>query len=103
MCRFISRLAVKEIFARQPLPAFTETWVVGTAEGRVPVLPIAGVISVLLAASGLYFALSGKPSAEARTSGLALVCSVGFTVAAITLGSTIMGLVLPFVKLAPEQ
>jgi hypothetical protein len=102
MCRFFSRFAVKEIFHQQPLPAFTETWVIGTAEGRFPVLPIAGVISAVLAASGLYFVLSRKPSAEARTSGLAVVCSVGFTIGAITLGSTTMGLVLPFVKLAPE-
>lgn len=96
ICRFISRTAVKDVFPHEPLPAFTQMWVAGIANGGLPVLLIALLISALLFASGLYFLLSRRPSPEARTSGLVAVCSVGYTVAAVALASTMMGLVLPF-------
>ena len=103
ICRVISRIAVKEVFPHEPLPAFTQMWVAGIANGSFPVLLIALVISALLFASGLYFLFSRRPSPEARTTGLVAVCSVGHSVAAVALASTMMGLVLPFMKLATER
>jgi hypothetical protein len=102
ICRFISRIAVKDVFPHEPLPAVTQMWVAGVANGTFPVLLIALLISALVFVSGFYFLLSRRPSPEARTSGLVAVCSVGYTIAAVGLASTMMGLVIPFIKQATE-
>ena len=84
------------------MPAFTQMWVAGMADGSFPVVLIALFISLLLLASGFYFVFSSRPPPEAATSALVAICSVGYTVAAVILGSTMMGLVLPFIKVATQ-
>lgn len=98
MCRWTSRFALQNVLSEQPLPEFTETWVAGLARGTFPIFPAILLISALLAAVGLFFVFSGKPSPQARTTGLVAVCSLGFTIASMTLGSTMIALVLPFIK-----
>jgi hypothetical protein len=103
MCRFVSRrmaeLIVPRVYSDQ-LPQLTKTWVIGTADGSFPLMLDAVGVSVLIAAVGFYFIFSKRLSADASSSALVLVCCVGYTAALIALGSTLMGLVMPFLPRA---
>jgi hypothetical protein len=103
VCRSISHTAVKYIIPRsgsEHLPSLTQAWIVGVADGSFPLVLIAFVISILIAAAGFYFIFSKRLSAEAASSALVLVCSVGYTAALVAFGSTALALVMPFLPMA---
>lgn len=103
VCRSISHTAVKHVIPRsgsEHLPSLTQAWIVGVADGSFPLVLIAFVFSVLIAAAGFYFIFSKRLSAEATASAFVLVCCVGYTAALIVFGSTLMALVMPFLPMA---
>ena len=105
MCRFISRIAVKHVIPHsgsEHLPLLTRTWVAGAADGSFPLMGIALFLSALVAASGFYVLFSKRLSADAVASAFAVVCCVGYTVAVLLVGSTMMALVIPFLPMASE-
>lgn len=105
LCRFISRIAVKHVLPRsgsEQLPSLTQTWVTGVADGSFPLLLIALVLSALVAASGLYVLFSKRLSPDAVATVFALVCCVAYTSAVVSVGSTVMALVIPFLPTANE-
>ena len=106
ICRFISRIAVKHLFPHsgsEHLPAFAQTWVAGVADGSFPLILIALFLSAAVAASGFYVLFSKRPSADAAASAFVVVCCVAYTAALVSLGSTMMALVIPFLPIAPEK
>ena len=99
ICRFISRIAVKRVFPHPGsahLPSFTETWVTRVADGGFPLLQIAFLLSVLVAGLGFYILLSRRLSTDAVASAFAMVCCFAYASALVTLGSTMLAIVLPF-------
>ena len=103
--RSISRLAVKQIIPHsgsEHLPMLTQIWVVDVANGRFPLIPIALIISALVVASGLYFVFSKRPSPQTAASVLVVVCCVCYSFAVILMSSTMLALVMPFMKIASE-
>lgn len=104
-CRFISRLAVKHLLslsADAPLPSLTRTWVTGVADGSFPLMPAALFLSVLVAASGLYVLFSKRPSPDAAMTAFAILCCVSYAVAVVSVSSTTMALVIPFLPMVKE-
>jgi hypothetical protein len=99
MCRFVSRtmapLIVPRVYSDQ-LPSLTKTWIVGMANDSFPLLLDAFGVSMLIVTAGFYFFFAKRLPAEASSSGLVLVCCVGYTAGLIALGSTLMALVMPF-------
>src|SRR5688572_4789081 len=96
ICRQISEIAVKEVIPRSGstrLPAFTEMWITAIAEGRLPLVGVGLLVSVVVMGLGLYVLLSKRTSGEARTTLFALVCSIGFAIATVLLGNTVIGVV----------
>jgi len=77
-------------------------WIAGVADGRFPIVVIALVLSVLVATLGLYIVFSKRLSPEAAGSALALVCCGSYAASAISLGSTLMALVIPFIPIVAE-
>jgi hypothetical protein len=103
MCRFISRTAVKHVIPRsgsEHLSSLTQTWIVGAADGSFPLTLGALLVSAIIAALGLYFIFSKRLSPEAASSAFVLVCCVGYTAALVTVGSTMIALVMPFLPMA---
>jgi len=103
-CRFISRLAVKQVIplsGSQQLPMLTQTWIAGVADGSFPLLPIALFISGLVFAAGLYYVFSQRLSPQAAASALVVVCCIGYALALMAVCSTTLALVMPFLKMAP--
>lgn len=103
LMRFVSRVAVKQVFPHSEgaaLPAFSQTWVEGIASGRVPIIPIASVISLMIVALGFHLVFSKRLSSDASGTALSLLCCLGYTVSIITIFNTLMGIILPFVPLA---
>jgi hypothetical protein len=105
LCRFISRIAIKHVIPHagsEPLPAFTQTWVAGLATGSFPLISIALVLSAVVAVSGFYVLYSKRLSPEAAASAFAILCCVAYAAALVSLGSTLMALVIPFLPVASE-
>ena len=101
ICRLISRVAVKDVIPHSGsvhLPALTQTWVIGMADGSLPVVIIACLLSALVAASGLYVLFSKQVSADAVASVLIVASVVSYSVALVSVGSTMIALVLPFIQ-----
>jgi hypothetical protein len=104
-CRFNSRFAVKQIFPHsgsEHLPAFTQTWALGVADGSFPLILIALILSAVVAASGIYAQFSKRLSPDAAATTLVVVCCVGYAAGLVMLGSTMMALVLPFVEIGTK-
>lgn len=105
LCRFSSQIAVKHLIphsSSERLPSLTQTWVAGVADGSFPLIPIALGVSSVLAALGLYLIFSKRLSADVVASVFPLVCCVAYAAALVSLGSTMMALVIPFLPTATE-
>ena len=104
-CRFISQMAVKHVIPKsgsEELPAVTQVWAVGVADGKLPLVLIAFSISFLIILSGLYAVISKRPSADTRLNALVIICCAGFAIALISVCSTLLAIILPFLQTAIE-
>ena len=102
LTRFVSQVAVEHVLPRSghsALPSFTQTWVVSVADGTLPIVPVAALISLLVVGLGLYLVLSKRVSSEASGTALSLICCLSYTVAVIAIFNTLMGTVVAFVPL----
>jgi hypothetical protein len=105
LCRSISRFALKYVIPHsgsEYLPMLTQTWVTRVVDGTFPLIPIALFVSALVSVSGLYIIFSKRLSPDAVASAFALVCCVGYTAAVLSVGSTMVALVLPFLQTATQ-
>lgn len=104
-CRYMAQIAVKHVIPKsgsEQLPALTQVWAVGVANGKFPLILIALSLSFLIVLSGLCAIFSERLSTDTKSSTLVVVCCVGFTVAFISVCSTVLALILPFLQTAKE-
>lgn len=100
LTRFVSGVAVQYVLPRSEqwaLPSFTQFWVVGVAEGRLPIVPVAALVSILVVGLGFFFVVSKRVSSEASGTALSLLCCLSYTIATIALCNTLLGTVMAFV------
>jgi hypothetical protein len=99
LCRFVLRIVSNHLIPHSEIakmPLLTQVWVAGVVDGTFPLVPIGLLLSVLIAAAGFYVLSTKRLSRETITTAFAFVCCVGYTAAVLSLGSTMMALVLPF-------
>ena len=105
LCRFIARVAVKHVIPHshsEPLPELTQTWIVGIADGSFPIIIIALLLSVLVLILGLGIIFSKRLSSDAVGSAFAVVCCFSYAGAVVSIGSTMMAIVIPFLPMVAE-
>ena len=100
IARFISDLAVDHAIPRSEndeLPAITQMWVVGVADGTVPTVLISALFGLLTIGFGLYVIISKRGSPDFSGTALLLICCLAYAVAIVMVGNTLLGTVLAFV------
>jgi hypothetical protein len=98
LCVMVSKTAAIGYLAflgGRPLPALTRVWIIEITQSALFV-PAAAIIAISLWFSALYLL---KKEGRWTLTGVLLVCSIGFTISLLLVGTTCFSAVLPLMAL----
>ena len=99
LCDFLSRVfrdAIRTTHANQPLPDFTQLWIMR----KLPFMPVEVAIS--LVTLGLGILVFRRKDGEQAMAWLVVICCIAFTMVIILTGSVILAASLPFMEHVAE-